>query len=353
MRPALLVSLIRMDQQKSKVLGALAKRGGLVFGILLFIVFLGVAKHFGEGEKLWLLVKDAGTRWLLLAFLLQVGTYFCYASTWHAALKRTKTPIEFRRLLPLSIAKLFMDQAAPSAGLGGAFLVMESLAGKRIPRGAAVGALLVGLAGYYVAYAVLFVSALGIIASYGQLRPWMILVAYVFGAVVTVLTVVIIFFWSGLIFRTIPGKLRNWRPLKSIFDALQEVPNHFERDWRLLLEAGIFSAGIFILDAVSLWAILKALHVTMPFQEVFASFMVAAVASTIGMVPGGLGVFEGSQTAMLVFFGLPFEAAFAATLVLRGLTYWLPMLPGLWIVRRELKEHNPANSQLVAPSEGA
>lgn len=154
-----------MGQENSKVLGALAKRGGLVLGALLFVVFLGVSKHLGEGQELWLLIKDAGTRWLLLALLLQIGTYFCYAATWHAALSRTKTPIGYRRLLPLSIAKLFMDQAAPSGGLGGAFLVMESLAVKRIPRGAAVGALLVGLAGYYVAYAVLFVVALGVIAS--------------------------------------------------------------------------------------------------------------------------------------------------------------------------------------------
>jgi uncharacterized membrane protein YbhN (UPF0104 family) len=51
-------------------------------------------------------------------------------------------------------------------------------------------------------------------------------------------------------------------------------------------------------------------------------------------VPLGLGAFEGTSTAMLRLFGVPFEAALAATLLLRGFTLWLPLLPGLVITRR-------------------
>jgi uncharacterized membrane protein YbhN (UPF0104 family) len=50
----------------------------------------------------------------------------------------------------------------------------------------------------------------------------------------------------------------------------------------------------------------------------------------------GLGTFEAGAIAMLTFLGVPLEAAFAATMVLRGLTFWFPMAPGLWFARREL-----------------
>jgi hypothetical protein len=40
---------------------------------------------------------------------------------------------------------------------------------------------------------------------------------------------------------------------------------------------------------------------------------------------------------MLRSHGVPIEAALAATLLLRGFTFWLPMLPGLWIARREMR----------------
>ena len=52
---------------------------------------------------------------------------------------------------------------------------------------------------------------------------------------------------------------------------------------------------------------------------------------------GGLGTFEGTAIAMLHSHGLSIETALAATLLFRGFTFWLPMIPGLWLSRRELK----------------
>ena len=37
--------------------------------------------------------------------------------------------------------------------------------------------------------------------------------------------------------------------------------------------------------------------------------------------------------------GIAVEAALAATLLLRGFTFWLPMLPGVWLARREMAGH--------------
>jgi hypothetical protein len=39
---------------------------------------------------------------------------------------------------------------------------------------------------------------------------------------------------------------------------------------------------------------------------------------------------------MLRIVGVSIEAALTATLLLRGFTLWLPMLPGLWCARHEL-----------------
>jgi uncharacterized membrane protein YbhN (UPF0104 family) len=40
---------------------------------------------------------------------------------------------------------------------------------------------------------------------------------------------------------------------------------------------------------------------------------------------------------MLSFLGMAIETALAATILLRGLTFWLPMVPGLWLARLELR----------------
>jgi uncharacterized membrane protein YbhN (UPF0104 family) len=54
-------------------------------------------------------------------------------------------------------------------------------------------------------------------------------------------------------------------------------------------------------------------------------------------VPGGLGTFEASSVALLRLQGVSVESALAATLLLRGLTFWLPMLPGFALARRETR----------------
>ncbi|HVY48758.1 MAG TPA: lysylphosphatidylglycerol synthase domain-containing protein, partial [Minicystis sp.] len=69
---------------------------------------------------------------------------------------------------------------------------------------------------------------------------------------------------------------------------------------------------------------------------VFASFVFAFVVEVVGFTPGGLGTFEAACVGGLHAFGVGFAPALAATLVLRGLTYWLPMLPGVLIWRHEL-----------------
>ena len=72
-----------------------------------------------------------------------------------------------------------------------------------------------------------------------------------------------------------------------------------------------------------------------PVAGVFASFMIASLARTVSIVPAGLGIFEGVGVLTLHQLGVPIAAALSATLLFRGLSYWLPMIPG-FIASRKL-----------------
>ena len=60
------------------------------------------------------------------------------------------------------------------------------------------------------------------------------------------------------------------------------------------------------------------------------------MAATLGPIPLGLGTFEAACGGMLSLLGVAIETALAATLLLRGFTFWLPILPGLWLARRAI-----------------
>jgi len=48
--------------------------------------------------------------------------------------------------------------------------------------------------------------------------------------------------------------------------------------------------------------------------------------------PGGLGGIEAGILAGLIACGVPAAPALAATLIYRGLTYWAPIIPGLFVL---------------------
>jgi hypothetical protein len=60
--------------------------------------------------------------------------------------------------------------------------------------------------------------------------------------------------------------------------------------------------------------------------------------------PRGLGTFEATQVLMLRMVGIDLAVALSATLLFRGLSFWLPMLPGHWFSRRAVAPHRPAET---------
>jgi Mg2+-importing ATPase len=67
---------------------------------------------------------------------------------------------------------------------------------------------------------------------------------------------------------------------------------------------------------------------------VFASYMMSTVLRLIGFLPGGLGVFEAASVLTLRMLGVELSVSLSATLLFRGLSFWLPLGPGLWFARR-------------------
>jgi Lysylphosphatidylglycerol synthase TM region len=60
------------------------------------------------------------------------------------------------------------------------------------------------------------------------------------------------------------------------------------------------------------------------------------------LIPLGLGTFEAACTGMLHLLGVPLEAALTGAVLLRGLTFWLPMIPGLYVAQRALRVQGAA-----------
>jgi Mg2+-importing ATPase len=122
--------------------------------------------------------------------------------------------------------------------------------------------------------------------------------------------------------------------VKALLEAIAQAEPQLAHHPRLLIRATGFQLVIVLLDAATLWVLVRSLGTTTLFAGVFAAFVISSVVRTLSVVPGGLGAFETAAVVSLRLAGVPTLTALSATLLFRGFSFWLPMLPGLFLSRR-------------------
>jgi len=106
-----------------------------------------------------------------------------------------------------------------------------------------------------------------------------------------------------------------------------------------LVEATALQMTEVVFDAATLGVSLLAVGTHPSAVAVFGSYVIAEVGSRVAVVPLGIGTFEAACVTLLHAGRVPFGPALAGTLLFRGFTLWLPMLPGLLSAKKALDEH--------------
>jgi uncharacterized membrane protein YbhN (UPF0104 family) len=230
--------------------------------------------------------------------------------------------------------ELFANQAIPTGGLSGSLMVVRGLTRRGVASAIAITALLIAALSYYAAY--FLVGSLAFVLPWhsGDLSAAWRALFIAFAIVVATLGMALL-----ILSRTrddlIPATVQHWRPFAQLARMLSQVRVDMLHNPQLIFEVIALQSGIFLLDAATLWCTGRAVGLNVDVGSPFMSFILASVVATLSPIPLGLGSFEGTCTGLLHLMGGGLEASLAATLILRGFTLWLPMLPGLWVIRRE------------------
>ena len=305
-----------------------------LFGVVVLAGLVVFIMHFGAIEVFVAKLRGANPLWLAAALCCQFATYVSAAAVWFRVLKRAGSPLPFLSLLRLAFVELFANQAVPTGGLSGSLMVVRGLMLRGVASAVAVTALFIAALSYYAAYFMVGLLAFVLLWHSGDLNAAWRALFIAFAIVVTALGTALL-----LLSRSrddlIPDAIRHWRPLAQLARMLSQVRVDMLRDPRLAFEVVTLQSGIFLLDAATLWCTGRAVGLNVDIGSSFMSFILASVVATLSPIPLGLGTFEGTCTGLLHLMGGGLEASLAATLIMRGLTLWLPMLPGLVMIRRE------------------
>lgn len=307
-----------------------------VVGIMLLSGLILTVTHVGELERFVQLVRHAEPVWLLLAVFLQAATYVSTAGVWYLTLQRAGVTYSLLSLVPVSVAKLFSDQAIPSGGASGMAFLAAALNRRGVPAHLCTGVLLVNLVAYYGAYLLFAVISILLLWFYHAIQIWIVTVAAVFSVVAIAIPAGVLLL-RGAGKTELPGLLRQVPGLNRLSGLIADAPMEILRSPALVGFSVALNGTVFLLDAATLWVMLQVVGVHTSFWTVLPSFVLASMVATVGVIPLGLGTFEATCVGMLKVLGVSLEAALTATLLLRGFTLWLPMLPGMWLARRSLR----------------
>jgi uncharacterized protein (TIRG00374 family) len=292
-----------------------------------------VVLHVADLDRFTEMIRRAAPLWMVAAFSFQFATYVFLSLGWQAVLHRAGSAQPLTRLLPIAFSKLFIDQVVPAAGMGGNVLLVDRLMALGASRGTAVSTLLVSVLGYYAAYAVLAMLMMALLWLQNEASAALVGPVTAFLLVAVAIPSLWLSLWKRGE-RPLPRWIERFPPLSQLMNIVGQAPAGLVQDRALIGRVAMWNALIVLADAATLTACLHALGGPLLPSGAFIAVMAANIAVTLAPLPMGLGSFEATCTATLAMLGVPVAAALAATLLLRVLTLWLPLVPGLWLIRR-------------------
>jgi len=315
----------------------MSKYKALLSGVLILSALVYAGTHYGELTLFAVLISHIEPFWIVMACLFQVGTYIALAMIWYRALSYNGVRYPLDRLIPLAFAKLFADQALPSGGISGIAFVVNAFRQRDVSGSIGMGVMMLSLLSFYVSYVLVAVASFLVLWLYHDIHEWMIVVAGIFFIfVITVPGALLMLKQLGRQDR-LPVWIIRMPIIAGILETFSGVPDNVVRKPLLLAEATMYQTAIFVLDSATLWSMLHALGAPVSWLFAFPCFVIASIVAMLSLIPLGLGSFEATCVGLLVTMGIRVETALTATLLLRGFTLWMPMIPGLVMTRHEFR----------------
>lgn len=320
----------KSQQERRRLPWFLALLVGLsaLAALTLFIVHFGDITGFGRQAA------NAKAGPLFGASLAQIVPYVLAALVWFLFLRRVNTPLKLSSLVPLSLAKLFADQALPTGGLSGAAFFLFALTRRGIPDKIAFRTFAFTTTAYFLAFLIAAIISLIALSTSQNAPPALSASVSAFAGLFLFLTVTA-FLIALYRPKLTPSFMRKRRFVSKASEFVAAALHDIRYLPGLFMRLAAILLLIRLIDGLTLMLISEAIGAPITLGVGFVAVAIASIAATIGPAPMGLGAFEAGMIASLTVFGAAIEDAFTATLIYRGLTLWLPLLPGFVVIQRE------------------
>lgn len=323
--------------------------------LLLILVFTAAAafllNRLAELDQIWETLQRGQLSWLVFAASLQVILLFNIAIAFRKIYRLFDMDEAVTRLVQLTAAAKFVNVVTPTLGASGMAVFVLDGRGRDLPGSRVSTSFALYILYDYLAFLIVLILGLLVLSRREQLGPAELLAAGLFTFAALTLGILayaamrnggrleqlLIAFGSWINRALRPLVKRNFVDLgrtrsfaRDLNASLQQV-RHARA--RLLLPAALVLANKLIHISVLL-AVFQAFQQPYDLGILVAGFSLAHLALIVSPTPSGIGVVEGALALGLASLGVPGATAALIALAYRAITFWLPLLYGMFAFRR-------------------
>jgi uncharacterized protein (TIRG00374 family) len=317
-----------------------ARSQRLLLGIVAGVVLVGgvvVALDWRQAERV---LKDARWEWAAVALTFTALSYLCLSAGFTAASRIFNIALNSRYLLVIGFITNALNNLVSTGGAAG-YSVRLILMRRRGQATADILAATI-LHSYLNTLAVLVLLPLGLahlLANHPLTRREEIGLGIVLGLACLTLAAVSAFMFYQPARKTITGIVTGLgqrlagRDLHSAFGGLDSTLSRGGVALRQHPSRLVLLVGLVVVDwtasVLALGFCFRALGSPLSMGVLVTGFAIGVAAGLVSMVPGGLGVQDGSMTGIYAWLGVPLEQAVLASVLFRVVYYLIPFAVSL------------------------
>jgi uncharacterized protein (TIRG00374 family) len=302
---------------------------GVAVGIVVLLLLFGKRT---ELRPAWHQLRHASLDWVAAAFVVEAVSLLTFAALQHRVLRLSGASIRLGPLALLSLANDAIANTVPGEP------AVSSAYRYRFYRRHGVTSASAGWTIFTVLIAqaigmslILLLGVLVALASGGTRYAG----ASVAGLVIVVVAVAVLI-RRDLILRFVQALTGRAHRSRLGGQLTERIGSTLARMREIPLSTGsavgavALATAVWFGDFLCLVCSFGAIHAAVPWDGVLLAYGVAQVAGTLPIVPGGLGIIEGSLAIILIGYGASRPSALAAAVIYRVISFWFAIAVG-WI----------------------
>ena len=335
--------------------------GTVLTAVMVVVLIVGLATMLTAWAEVRQAIAGARPGPLLMA-LVASGVSYAIVSLRFVTFSRVfKIHVPFFLLWQVGYVATLLGRNVVGGGTVGIMLIMAVLKRRSIPlpRGATVS-LVQSYVNLLVAFA-MFLAAVAYVVFGGLLGSVHSGALYVTIAVLTLFAAASAWALFGRRFRAwlidwLVGAVKRWSGKDFeefgiqfaglIDEGMSALRGDIGRMAAILVMIG-FEAGLTLL---SLWLCFESVGQAPDLGVLLAGYGIGLAIGMVSLVPGGLGVQEGSMAGVYAFLGIPLSEAVAVATLFRAVHFFVPFLLSLLLYREMLRRgvgHAPAAPEVA------